>query len=243
MVPVMAKRNVTCSLAVAAGLFSRSVPGRYPRSVPTRCAIAVGLIALAACGSSSGRVGGSSSGAGGTCGPSAARTLAVDRVARVYQSGGGVYGCSTAGRRSYRLGAGARSIREGRAGPIALAGVDVAYGLTRYGVDTVGAQAVVRNLRNGGQLRSEPATAGRLGVEFFESIAAVVVKPGGAVAWIAQGGSVIPAGHGVIQVSKADARGRALLDSGSGIDVRSLRLLGSTLSWRHDGRVETARLY
>jgi hypothetical protein len=178
-----------------------------------------------------------------TCGPSGARTLALDRVARVYQSGGGVYGCSTAARRSYRLGAGARSIREGRAGPIALAGVDVAYGLTRYGVDTAGAQVVVRDLRNGGQLRSEPATTGRLGVEFFQSVAAVVVKPGGAVAWIGLGGSVIHAGHEVVEVSKADARGRALLDASTGIDVRSLRLLGSTVSWRHGGRTETARLY
>jgi hypothetical protein len=92
-------------------------------------------------------------------------------------------------------------------------------------------------------LLGEPATARRLGVEFFESIVAVVVTPGGAVGWIAQGGSVIHAGHGVVEVSKADARGRALLDSGAGIDGRSLRLLGSTVSWRHGGRVETARLY
>jgi hypothetical protein len=160
----------------------------------------------------------------------------------VYQSGGDVYGCSTAGGRSYRLGAAARTIRQGRAGPIALAGVDVAYGLTEFGVDTVSAQVIVRNLRSGAQLRREPATTRALGVEFFQSVAAVVVKPDGAVAWIGQGGSVTHAGSGEIEVNRADAHGRALLDSGNGIDTRSLRLHGSTASWRHGGVTRSATL-
>jgi hypothetical protein len=53
---------------------------------------------------------------------------------------------------------------------------------------------------------------------------------------------VIRPGSGEIEVDRADARGRALLDSGGGIDVRSLRLHGSTTSWRHDGRIRSARL-
>lgn len=204
--------------------------------VRVRCAIVVAVVALAACGSSSGMAGAA------RCGPSGVRTLAVDGLARVYQSGGDVFGCSTAGGRSYRLGAAARSIRQGRAGPIALAGVDVAYGLTEFGVDTISAQVIVRNLRSGKQLRSEPATTRALGVEFFQSVAAVVVKPDGAVAWVGQGGSVIHPGGGEIEVDRSDARGRALLDSGAGIDVRSLRLRGSTTSWRHHGRIRSARL-
>jgi len=201
-----------------------------------RCAIAVGLVALTACGSSSG------SATSASCGPSGARTLAVDRVARVYQSRGDVFGCSTTGTRSFRLGAAARTIHQGRAGPVALAGVDVAYGLTEFGVDTVSAQVIVRNLRSGAQLRREPATTHALGVEFFQSVAGVVVKPDGAVAWIGHGGSVIHAGSGETEVNRADARGRALLDSGNGIDAGSLRLHGSTVSWRHGAMTRSATL-
>lgn len=160
----------------------------------------------------------------------------------MYQWGGDVYGCSTTGPRSYRLGAAARTVREGSVGPVALAGVHVAYGLSQFGVDTVSAQVIVRNLGTGVRLRSESATTHALGVEFFQSVAAVVVKPDGAVAWIGQGGSIIHPGRREIEVNRADSRGQALLDSGTGIDVRSLRLRGSTVSWRHAGRVRSASL-
>ena len=204
-----------------------------------RCGIACGLIALAACGSSLGKAPGGSAAA--SCGPARAKTLAVDQTARVYESGGNVYGCSTASRRSYRLGASARSIREGRAGPIALAGTDVAYGYTVYGVDTVSAQVRVRDLATGKQLRSEPATTAPARVEFRESVDSVVVRSDGAVAWIGESGSVI-SGPTTTEVDRADARGLAKVDSGSGIDVHSLRLHGATVTWRHGGRSRSASL-
>jgi hypothetical protein len=210
-----------------------------------RCGLIAALLVLAACGSSSGK----SSGSGGTtasaspaaCGPSGARTLAVDHAARVYQSGGNVYGCSALARHAYFLGADARSIRQGRAGPIALAGRAVAYGFTRFGVDTISATVIVRDLGDGRQLRSEPATTGPLRPEFTQLVASIVVKPDGAVAWIGEGGSVISGTRGV-EVDKADAHGLARLDSGGGIDVRSLRLAGSRLAWRHGGRSRSASL-
>jgi hypothetical protein len=62
------------------------------------------------------------------------------------------------------------------------------------------------------------------------------------VAWIGEGGSVIRRGTSDIEVHKADARGSALIDSGQGIDVRSLRLHGSTLTWRGGGRTRSASL-
>jgi hypothetical protein len=204
-----------------------------------RCGIACGLIALAACGSSLGKTSGGSASA--SCGPAGAKTLAIDRQARVYESGGNVYGCSTASRRSYRLGASARSIREGRAGPVALAGTDVGYGYTVYGVDTVSAQVLVRDLATGKQLRSEPATTGPARVESVESVDSVVVKPDGAVAWIGQSGSVV-SGPTNTEVDRADARGLAKLDTGSGIDPHSLRLHGATVTWRHNGSSRSASL-
>ena len=160
----------------------------------------------------------------------------------MYESGAGVYGCAARTGRSYRLGASARTVREGRVGPIALAGVDVAYGLSEFGVDTLSAQVVVRDLATGRELRTEPATTKRLGAEFFQSVAAVVVNPDGAVAWIGDGGSVISGSRSDVEVDKADAHGLALLDTGAGIDSRSLRLRGSTLEWRHNGRPRSAAL-
>jgi hypothetical protein len=53
---------------------------------------------------------------------------------------------------------------------------------------------------------------------------------------------VTRAGSGEIEVNRADAHGRALLDSGARIDVRSLRLRGSTVSWRHGAVTRSATL-
>ncbi|HUE25796.1 MAG TPA: hypothetical protein VMP89_03410, partial [Solirubrobacteraceae bacterium] len=128
------------------------------------------------------------------------------------------------------------------AGPVALAGQDVAYGLTTFGVDTVTATVVVRNLADGKEIRNEPATTRPLGPEFFQSVASIVVRPDGAVAWIGEGGSVISGRTRDVEVDRADAHGLAKLDSGSGIEDRSLRLRGSTLTWRHDGRTRSASL-
>jgi hypothetical protein len=62
------------------------------------------------------------------------------------------------------------------------------------------------------------------------------------VAWIAQGGSVVSGRRTEVEVNRADARGGALLDSGSGIDDRSLRLNGSTITWRDRGRTRSGSL-
>jgi hypothetical protein len=213
------------------------------------------LAMLAACGGASsqavqatgGRPGGAGSGpathaAGASpCGPRRAHTLAAGRLARVYSLGGSVLGCSAHGRRSYRLGSASRSIAEGRAGPAAVAGEDVAYGLTTYGVDTASTVVIVRDLRDGARLRSLPATTAPLRPESFQSVTAIAVKADGAVAWIGQAGSVI-SGKPTTEVHGADRRGPALLDAGAGIAPRSLRLRGSTLSWTDGGRTRRAAL-
>jgi hypothetical protein len=210
-----------------------------------RCALIVALLALGACGSSSGKTsvpeGTTGSASPARCGPSGARTLAVDHAARVYQSGGNVYGCTAGTRHAYLLGADARSIREARAGPIALAGRVVAYGFTWFGVDTVTATVIVRDLGDGKQLRTEPATTGPLHPEFTQFVGSIVVKPDGAVAWIGEGGSVI-SGASEVEVDRADKHGLARLDSGGAIDVRSLRLVGSKLAWRHGSQARSASL-
>jgi hypothetical protein len=127
-------------------------------------------------------------------------------------------------------------------GPIALAGKNVAYGYTTYGVDTVSAQVIVRRLSDGRQLRSAPATHGGLAPESLQSVDAIVVKPDGAVAWITGATSLIAHGANATEVARDDARGSSVLDSGSGIDVRSLRLHRSSLSWRDGSRMRFATL-
>ncbi len=174
------------------------------------------------------------------CVPDRARTLIANDRAAVYALGAGVYGCTASGRR-YRLGASDRTLREGRAGPLALAGVDVAYGLSSFGVDTGTAQVLVRRLTDGVVLRKASATSHSAGAESYQSVAALVVKADGAVAWIGLGRSIIGR-RPVVEVHRYDRRGQALLDSGSAVATGSLRLHGSQLTWTKRGQRRSATL-
>jgi hypothetical protein len=128
-----------------------------------------------------------------------------------------------------------------RAGKLALAGVLVAYGETMSGVDTASAQVIVRRLDNGRTLRGLAAMSQPVGPESFQSVDSIVVKADGAVAWIAVAHSIIRQ-SAQTEVDRADQRGRSTLDTGSGIDSSSLRLRGSSLTWRHGGGTRSARL-
>jgi hypothetical protein len=200
-------------------------------------AIVTALVLVAACGSSSAQSGAPTQ----TCGPARATTLAASRQARVYQVGDTVYGCAAAGTRSFRLGNATRTLRESRVGPIAVGGDVAAYGLTAFGVDTVRAQVVVRRLTDGGQLASFTATSAA-GVESFQLVGSVVVRSDGAVAWIGQVSSIISRGRELIEVHAAAGGHDSVLDSGAGIDPRSLQLHGSTLTWQHGGATRRATL-
>ena len=178
---------------------------------------------------------------GALCGPSRARTLASDSLARVYAHRGKVYGCAQGSHSSYVLGSASNSMGEGRVGPVALAGVDVAFGRTYYGVDVVSADVVVENLTDGRILRSNPATVGSFGPESAQQVQSIVVKPDSSVAWIATISS-ITSHSGTTQVRKSDRTERRSLDSGSKIKPGSLRLHRSKLSWRDGSIRKTARL-
>lgn len=175
------------------------------------------------------------------CGPAGAKTLAIDSVARVYASGGSVYGCNDASGHRYRLGSTQRRPGQPAIGKVALAGVDVAYGATTFGVDTSGASVTVRRLDNGRTLRKLAAMTLPVGPESFQSVDSLVVKADGAVAWIASSSSIVSHEYQA-QLSRADRRGETSLDTGSGIKTSSLRLQHSTLSWRDGGGAQTATL-
>jgi hypothetical protein len=212
-----------------------------------RCTAYVLLLALAACGSSSAASDATSTATQRTgthaasCGPRGALTLASSRLARAYALHGNVYGCAVGRHRSYLLGASMRTIREGRVSTIAVAGTDAGYALIRYGVDTVSSAVVVRDLRSGRQLRALPANTS-VPPESLQTVDSLVLKPDGAVAWIAKAISIIGRGGAVLEVQRADARGQALLESGRSIRSRSLRLRGSTLTWRDATGTRSATL-
>jgi hypothetical protein len=228
--------------------------GRCPRrrtilaAVKARLWIAA-LLVLASCGSSVAKPSDGSTAAATRCGPAGAKTLAANGRVRVYVSGQGVYGCSTARSRTFRLGNVSRSIRESRAGPVAVAGDLAAYGLSRFGVDTVRAAVVVRRLTDGKQLRQLSATRA-VGAEAFVSVGSVVMKANGAVAWIGVEHSIGAGRRSSIEVHAASAQtgtgtrtgGDRVLDSGPAIRPASLRLHGSRLSWVNGGTARHAAL-
>jgi hypothetical protein len=194
-----------------------------------RLAVSVLVLALAACGASAARSGGAA------CGPSHGQTIAADSVARVYSLNGKVYGC--AGPKQYLLGRASLCIGSARVGPVVIAGRLAAYGLERCGVDTGFTEVIVRSLADGRQRSSAAAITGPLRPESYESVGSLVLRPDGAVAWIADGRSIV-GGPARIEVHK----GMALLDTGGGIALGSLKLHGSKLTWKHGPKTRTASL-
>ena len=177
------------------------------------------------------------------CGPRAAPTIAASRQARVYAWDGGVSGCSFVHGRSFRLGNTAEALHQSRVQLVVVAGADAAYSLAGSGVDTVSATVMVRRLTDGRRLVHFGATRSGL-VEGFESVTSLALKSDGAVAWIGAVHSIV-AHRQVIEVhAAASASGSAnrVLDSGLGIAPQSLRLHGSTLTWRHGHAARHATL-
>lgn len=176
------------------------------------------------------------------CGPASAQTLAADGKARVYSQQKSVYGCIRGSRTSYKLGSASGSMAEGRVGPIALAGVDVAYGLAHYGVDVVSAEVVVKRLTDGVVLRDRDAFQGHNKPEYFETVDDIVVKQDGSVAWISSFSSIPSSGKTQTEVLKSDQTSRTLLDRSATIRRHSLRLRRSALSWKDGSAKRSARL-
>jgi hypothetical protein len=176
------------------------------------------------------------------CEATGSTTLAANRSVRVFALHETVYGCSKRSDKRYRLGRSKYCVGSERAGPVVVAGDDAAYALERCGVDTGFTEVVVRRFSDGKTLRSDPAITGKLGVEAHSAVDSLVLKPDGAVAWIATGSSIIRNGNPRREVHKADRAGPALLDSGLSVRPSSLRLRGSTVMWKHGTAVRSTTL-
>ena len=171
------------------------------------------------------------------CAPASAQVKISNRRAQVYALDKAMYGCDRHTHATTKLGVTTNCIATDRVDHVALAGDVVAYGVDRCGVDTGSTTVMVRRLSDGKRLAGYAAVMGPIGPESYESVGSLVVKPGGAVAWIATANSII--GHGTrIEV---DANGK-VLDSGGAIDRSSLRLHGSTLTWRDGPATRSAAL-
>jgi hypothetical protein len=196
-----------------------------------RVALVTAAFFVVCCGSAT------PAGAGTRCAPAGARIMASGHRVQVYALNGSVYGCEIQSGKRVRLGNSHLCVAATLVDRAAVAGDLVAYGAERCGVDTGSATVSVLRLSDRKQLRSFAAVRGPVGPESFESVNSIVVKRGGAVAWIATAKSIV--GHGTrIEVH---ANGQ-LLDAGGGIVGSSLRLHGSMLSWRDSGATRSATL-
>ena len=182
-------------------------------------------------------IGGGTAAASAPCAPAGAHVKLADRRAQVYALGKAIYACDRRTRSTTKLGQASLCVATARVDNLALAGDVVAYGLDRCGVDTGSTTVLVRRVSNGKLLHSFAAITGPGLVESYQSINSLIVTPKSAVAWIATDSSIV--GHGRRLEVHANRR---LLDSGAGIAPTSLRLHGSTLSWRDGASTRTATL-
>lgn len=172
-------------------------------------------------------LGGGAAAAAVRCAPVGAQVKLADSRAQVYALRQAIYGCDRGTRRTTKLGQTTTCVASARVDHLALAGDVVAYGLDRCGVDTGSASITVRRLSDGKRLHSFAALTGA-GPESYQSVTSLVVKPDGSVAWIATVHSIIVTSEG--GAPEVHANGK-LLEAGE-IELHSLRLHGSTLTWR-----------
>jgi hypothetical protein len=165
----------------------------------------------------------------------------TDPQAQVYVLRAAVYGCDRRTRRSTKLGNTTACIAAARVDRTALGGNIVAYGVDRCGVDAGYTTVIVRRLSDGKRLRSYSAVSGPGLPESYQSIGSIVVKRDASVAWIGSEHSIIRQGS-LIEVNRAQHGTRTTLGSGASIKPGSLKLTGSTLSWRDGDLTRSATL-
>jgi hypothetical protein len=128
-----------------------------------------------------------------------------------------------------------------RVGLVRLTDRIAAYTLESCLTDSGWTTVNVRRLTDGKFLRVHQATTKAVVVMGDETVGSLVLKADGAAAWIATSHSIGPPTF-VRHLARLDNRGFKVLDSGRAPAARSLKLRGSTISWRHGNTIRTARL-
>jgi hypothetical protein len=172
------------------------------------------------------------------CGRSGSATIARNDEARVYRYGDLTWGCHAATGARSALGTAFADTWEYYGGAhVHLAGryasIDVGYG----GRGGARADLLVHDLATGAVVHRWSCCSGG-----GASVVRVALAATGAVAWTVGGwGDRGPAGGA--ELRKSDADGEAIvLDSGRELDVDSLALSGTTISWRHGEERRAAEL-
>jgi hypothetical protein len=192
-----------------------------------------------------------------SCFPSGAKTLAVTRTARVFETKRGTYGCLFKYGRARRLdpGSDATDTQETAVKPYRFAGPYLAYPREislGCGPDLcVWTEIVVADLRttkpfivqNRHAMRNETGQCACGGGEIDDDfIPSLVLRPSGVVAWIACDGDLagpcdsdLKAKTSVFAAAPSQHAAQQL-DQGAGIGTRSLRWGNGQFHWQHDGQ-------
>ncbi|MDX6590229.1 MAG: hypothetical protein QOI84_1503 [Solirubrobacterales bacterium] len=114
----------------------------------------------------------------------------------------------------------------------------VAYVFTDYYFDSHSTWIRVRDLRSGAITRSCPA-GGALAPSRLPLISDLVLNGKGSVAWSVTGGR-FPSGNAAVVA--CDSSGQRTLDSGEGIDLESVSIQNSVVTWLDNGTQREAWL-
>jgi hypothetical protein len=170
-----------------------------------------------------------------------ARTIAANRHVRVFsarvRSWREVFGCRRAADRAYAIGdAGGECQNYDLVDGAVVAGNFVALNVRTCSLTS--SSSVVKLVHLGdGRVRFGSIPLSTRGPESsYDAIRAMVVTPAGRLAWLG-----VRVARGVVIEAEVRRRIRGtsgasvVLDRGTGIDLRSLRRVGSIVRWRHDG--------
>ena len=192
-----------------------------------------------------------------SCGPAKAATLLAEPKARIYGAGGPnplepgrperIYGCLVSTGHSIKLSPLPRTSRWGAPvmyGPFALDAPWAAGAVGQQtGRDSRENSISTRNLRSG--QRKSCYVGGGHSPRASGGVTSIVLKRNGSFAWSGHsrigevtGGELPPP-----KVVACESTGQHVLDSGPGIDLHSLKLHGSKLTWTDAGEARSAVLH
>lgn len=183
------------------------------------------------------------------CSATGTRTLAANPEVRLYREApppgqgatGPVYGCLKSSGKSRRIGpTQRRGWSASIGGPFALKGTWAAAIEDRQvGKDTTRVFVAVRDIRAQTRWGRRCLIGSADRPSQLPAVRLLLVNKDGALAWVAITPS--PTGRAPL-LGVCDAQGTRILDSGAGLEIESVELRGSTLSWMNAGGPRSAQL-